>query len=159
MEWTHRKLARGTAQRQSQASKWFGMAFIEWDNRYSVNIKEIDQQHQQLFDMINELAEAIEGNPAEDAFHAIADGLVSYIDVHFSFEESCFDEFGYPDAPKHRKEHARFVQRVLEFMDGFEQGNKNTSTRMMKFLSDWLTTHIKGSDKKYAPLFIEQGMK
>lgn len=135
------------------------MAFIEWDDSFSVNISEIDRQHQTLFRMINDLDAAIQEDSNEDALRRIAGGLINYIDLHFSREETYFDEFGYSDAKKHKKEHATFVQKVLTFMDGFEQGNVKTSTDMMQFLKKWLMTHIKGSDRKYASLFIERGVK
>jgi hemerythrin-like metal-binding protein len=135
------------------------MAFIEWDDSFSIDISEIDKQHQKLFALINELADAIHGDADEHTLRRIANGLVNYIDVHFSNEEDYFDQFGYAETQEHKKEHAYFVQRVLEFMDEFEQGNLDISTDMMKFLSDWLITHIKGSDRKYAPFLIAKGVK
>ena len=134
------------------------MAFIEWDDSFSIDIDEIDQQHQKLFGMINALADAIQGEPDKDILRRIADELISYIDIHFTHEETCFDRFGYTQARQHKKEHAYFVQQVLEFMDGFEQGNLAISTDMLRFLSDWLITHIKGSDRKYAPFFLARGV-
>ncbi len=135
------------------------MAFIEWDDSFSIDISEIDKQHQRLFTMINELADAIHGETGKSTLRRIADGLVNYIDVHFTHEEGYFDQFGYTEAPGHKKEHAQFVQRVLGFMDGFEQENLDTSMDMVRFLSDWLITHIKGSDRKYVPLFTARGVK
>jgi hemerythrin len=35
------------------------MALIDWDASYSVQVDEIDQQHQKLIAMINELNEAM----------------------------------------------------------------------------------------------------
>lgn len=134
------------------------MAFIEWDDSFSIDINEIDQQHQMLFGMINALADAIDGEPDRSALRRVAHELISYIDIHFTHEETYFDEFGYTEAKQHKKEHAFFVQRVLEFMDGFEQGNLAISSDMMQFLSDWLVTHIQGSDKKYAPFFLARGV-
>ncbi len=135
------------------------MAFIEWDDSFSIDIDEIDQQHQRLFGMINELADALHREPDKNVLRRIANELISYIDIHFTHEETYFNEFGYTEARQHKKEHAYFVQRVLEFMDGFEQGDLAISTDMVQFLSDWLVTHIKGSDKKYAPFLLARGVR
>ncbi len=101
----------------------------------------------------------LHGDTTEDALSRISNGLISYINIHFSNEENYFDRFGYTEAPEHKEVHAYFVQKVLGFMDGFEQGNLDASIDMMRFLSDWLTTHIKGNDRKYAPFLIAKGLE
>ena len=36
------------------------MAFITWDDKFSVDIKEVDEQHKGLISIVNELHEAME---------------------------------------------------------------------------------------------------
>ena len=109
--------------------------------------------------MINELNDAMRSGKGKDALAKIVSGLITYAGTHFKTEERYFDQFGYPDASDHKKEHADFVVKVSEFKDGFTKGKIGLSIEVMNFLSDWLQNHIKGVGKKYGPFFNAKGLK
>lgn len=135
------------------------MGFITWNDSFSVKVLAIDQQHQKLVSMINELSDAMKDGKGKDVLSKIINGLILYTSTHFKTEEKYFDEFGYPDAEAHKKEHNEFVQKVLEFKNGFNSGDLNLTVEVMNFLSDWLQNHIKGTDKKYSQFFNEHGLR
>ena len=135
------------------------MALIEWKENFSVGVQEIDTQHKSLINMINELNDAMKNRKGKEALEKIIQNLVSYVEKHFSTEERYFDKFGYPNTMEHKKEHSDFVQKVLEFNEGFEKGKLGLSIDVMRFLSDWLKNHILGSDQKYVRFFAEKGLK
>jgi hemerythrin len=43
------------------------MPLIEWTDLYSVNIEEMNQQHKQLLNIVNEFDEAVEAKKEEEA--------------------------------------------------------------------------------------------
>jgi hemerythrin len=135
------------------------MDLVRWNESLSVKVTEIDRQHQKLVSMINELGEAMRQGKGKDALSKIINGLVSYTVTHFKTEEKYFDQFGYPKRDSHKKEHAEFVKKVSDFKDGFENGSITLTIEIMYYLSDWVQKHIKGSDKLYTNLFIENGLK
>ncbi len=135
------------------------MAVIQWDESFSVKIVEIDKQHQKLFDMVNEIDAAQRQGKGKDIVGKIIDGLINYVSEHFKHEESFFDRYNYPDTKAHKLKHVDFVNKVLEFRSGFEKNKLGLSMDLMKFLCDWLHTHIKGSDLEYAPFLRQQGLK
>jgi hemerythrin len=135
------------------------MTLIQWNDGFSVNVVEIDRQHQQLIGMINDLDDAMRQGKGKAILGKIINGLASYTATHFRTEESYFDKFGYPEADSHKKVHSDFVKKVSEFKDEFEKGNIALSIQVMDFLSNWLQNHIKGIDKKYGPFFNEKGLK
>ena len=57
---------------------------IQWDGSLSVNIAEIDSQHQRLVKMINELNDAMRVGKSRDVLGKIVTGLIAYVRVHFS---------------------------------------------------------------------------
>jgi hemerythrin len=135
------------------------MAFIQWDDSFSVNVREIDQQHQKLVGMLNEFEERLRQNP-QQAFQALLDSLVEYTQYHFATEEKYFKKFSYPDARAHIEEHRKFVEKVLGVRSNFiKRGELILFFEITNFLKDWLTTHIKGSDKAYAKCFNDNGLK
>lgn len=135
------------------------MALIKWDNTLSVNVQEIDKQHQRLIELINQLHELMKSGQGKDAMGPVLEDLVDYTKTHFSFEEKLFQKFNYEHSKEHILEHKKLVEKVLAFEKDFESGKSSISIDLMNFLRDWLTTHIKGTDKKYSECFNKNGMK
>jgi hemerythrin len=135
------------------------MAFVNWDDSFSVSVTEIDRQHQKLVSMINELDGAMRQGKGKDFLGKIINDLIDYTATHFKTEEKYFDQFGYPETDSHKKEHTAFVQKVSDFKDGFEKEQLTLSIGVINFLSDWLQNHIKGTDKNYSQFFNEKGLK
>lgn len=127
------------------------MAFFTWDDKYSVGIKELDYQHQQLISMLNDLYAAMQEQKANDILGSILVKLVNYTKNHFATEEKYFAQYGYPDAANHIKEHVSFTGQVLKFKEDFDAGRTTMSVSVTSFLKNWLISHISGTDKKYTP--------
>jgi len=134
------------------------MAFLEWDNSFSVKVGEIDNQHHELVNTLNNLNEAMKTVKSKDNMGDILDNMVDYAAVHFSLEEKYFDQFNYLKSFAHKKEHAKFVKKMLEFKDGFDNGHMMLSLDIMSFLKEWLVSHIKGIDRDYTKCFNENGL-
>ncbi len=134
------------------------MALMNWDNTLSVSVNEIDGQHQKLVKLINDLHDAMLKRRTKEILDDILVGLMDYTKTHFSTEEKYFDQFSYLGSSGHKQEHKQFVEKVLDFKKGFDEGNMMLSMDVMNFLKDWLVTHIKATDKKYSKLFNENGL-
>ena len=134
------------------------MALINWNENMSVDVEKIDQQHQKLVAMINDLNDAMKQRRGNETIGQIVGGLMGYTATHFKTEETYFDQFGYPEADQHKKEHTEFVQKVSEFKDGFDGGKLGLSIEVIQFLSNWLKNHIMGTDKKYTQFFKANGL-
>lgn len=135
------------------------MELIAWDPIFSVNVELIDKQHQMLVQMINDLYDAMVTDKENDAIGSLIDRLHTYAAMHFAREEHFFDIFGYPESDVHIKEHKDFEKKIAAFEADFKAGKQKLSKDIIKFLSDWLVAHIKGSDKRYGPYLNERGVK
>jgi methyl-accepting chemotaxis protein/hemerythrin len=134
-------------------------AMLTWDDSLSVNIDAIDDQHKVLVDMINGLHEAMRTGKGVKVLAKLVDGLKNYTVDHFATEERLMMQHKYPGYLAHKKEHERFVAKVLEFENAFTHGKASLTMDVMRFLKDWLVGHIKGVDKKYGPFFNERGVR
>ena len=130
------------------------MALLEWTDELSVGIELIDKQHMILVRAINLLAMAIEKNSERELLAAIFETLADYTVTHFSYEEELFDHFGYPDSEQHKKTHEALLEKVVALKTEFDNGEENLGPEVLKFLVDWLTTHIMGTDKQLCPIVI-----
>lgn len=135
------------------------MALIIWDESLSVHVKKIDEQHQKLIQLINDLHEAMRQRKTNEALGKIIDELIAYTTSHFLTEETYFEQFQYIDRLAHKRRHSEFVKKVGEFQKEFTSGKLMLSMEIMTFLKDWLVNHIQGEDKKYVPLFKEKGLQ
>jgi hemerythrin len=129
---------------------------VEWDDRYCIGIKLIDDQHKELINLTNRLYEAcLEGDEAAglhfmEAVHATVD----YVKYHFAAEEKILENVKYPELFLHKKEHEGFVKKLLEDVKSFEGGKKFIPNVFVRYLKDWILTHIAVEDKKYAEYIL-----
>ena len=135
------------------------MAFVQWDQKLSVGIMQIDQQHQKLVGMVNEMYQAMAEGKGNDALDKVLKELVAYTRTHFATEEKLMQANGYPDFAGHKAQHDQLTKQVMELQADFKAGKVALSTKVATFLKDWLVKHIMGSDKKYAPFLQGKGIK
>jgi hemerythrin len=109
--------------------------------------------------MINDLHDAMKNAKSREVSLEIINKMAEYTKFHFSTEEKYMKRFAYPDYEEHKMEHEKFVEKVLAFKKNYEEGKAGVSYDILNFLKDWLVGHIQGTDNKYAPLFIEKGLK
>ncbi len=134
------------------------MALFNWNAQYSVNIKEIDEQHKVLIKLINDLHEAMKAGKGKDILGTILNELVQYTVKHFSYEENLFTSNGYPDSKAHKEVHKKLIDQVTTLKNNFDNGNEVISMDVMNFLKEWLSGHIMGTDKKYSSHLNAQGV-
>lgn len=135
------------------------MSQFIWDTKYSLNITELDRQHQRLFALFNELFDAIQDGHGDDVVGKVLTGLVDYTVYHFETEEKLFRHHGYGDEAAHRAEHAKLAEQAKELVRRQQSGEAKVTLATLKFLFDWLNNHILGSDKKFAPFLVERGVR
>lgn len=135
------------------------MALIEWKENYSVKIKEFDEHHRRLIQLINELHEAMMGGRGKEVLKKIINELVNYTSFHFSAEEKYLRKYQFSSFDKHKKEHDNFVAKVVEFQKNYTAGKVLLTMDINSFLKDWLLNHILKSDKEYSTFLNEHGVK
>jgi hemerythrin len=133
------------------------MPLITWSNEYSLDIKEIDAQHQKLISMINTLHDAMKEGKGKDILLPIINSLVDYTNSHFRREETLFAQHGYVARDSHTKIHQSLTQQVVDLKSKIDKGSGIMAVEVMAFMKNWLTSHIMAEDKKYAPFLKSKG--
>lgn len=126
------------------------MPAIAWTNEYSVGVEALDAQHRRLFDVVNELDEAIEKLRGQRVMTGVLRELVGYTQEHFAFEEQLMAEAGYPGLPAHQAQHRAIIQKIERFEYELNVEGYRISREVRDFLQHWLTTHIAQEDLAYA---------
>lgn len=129
----------------------------QWLAEYTVGVQQIDEQHQQLFALQNELIETIERNLADNEVVGEAlDRLVTYTEKHFQFEEAVLEKYNYPDKDfdQHKQQHRDFLLQVMKWMNEYLDGDETLLPRIVGHISNWLTDHVLKEDKRYYDYFL-----
>lgn len=132
---------------------------FEWTTAFATGVSRYDQQHKVLFNMVNELAEAMQQKRSKEAIGHVLKGLAEYTVNHFADEEKSFDQTSYPEALQHKEHHKKLVAQVVDLIGKFNSGQAVLGQEVINFLQDWLVNHIQGVDKKYGPHFNKNGIK
>ena len=135
------------------------MTVFAWNEKYSLNIKEVDTQHQKLIKLIAELNEAMSQGKGRQALGKILEELVRYTQTHFAAEERLLQAHGYPEYEEHKVKHSKMTQKVLDIQKEYQAGKATITLEVMKFLENWIAQHIMGTDRKYASFLISKGVQ
>ncbi|MBK8190549.1 MAG: bacteriohemerythrin [Vampirovibrionales bacterium] len=133
--------------------------YIVWTNDYAVGIPSIDNQHQYLFRLINQLNEAVQTESSGAVMGNLLEGLINYTVSHFDNEEAMMQQTDYPDARAHIEQHERFKAQVVGFYEQFKAGTAVVDDAVLNMLTQWLKGHVMGSDFQYRDHFKERGMR
>jgi hemerythrin-like metal-binding protein len=128
---------------------------ISWDEKFSVGVDKIDEQHQTFFDLINKLEALTEERNFEERLPLLLNEIVEYAALHFKTEEAYMENAHYPDLETHKKAHQKIkddiyyeckkiVERDVQAMDVIWLYN---------YMRDWIKSHIIEEDLKYKPYF------
>jgi len=131
---------------------------IQWLEEYSLGIKEIDDQHKILFDIIDELYQSILAMQSQDVLPSIIAKLVGYAEYHFATEEKYFKEFHYEGTEEHIAQHQSFIKEVNNFKEKLNDRIDNLDIEIVDFLENWIVGHLGDEDRKYIDCFLEHGL-
>jgi len=134
------------------------MAYIEWNDSYSVGVKEMDDQHKKLVAMVNQLHDAMKAGQASKEAPAILKSLVDYTHYHFEAEEKMLDKATYPGYLNQQKLHKALIAQVMQYQADLGSKSLTIGVKLSEFLKDWLMTHISVEDKKYGKFMNDKGV-
>ena len=131
---------------------------IEWNEDLILGIKEIDQQHEQLISLANQI---IEGFKLDKSKKEIKDSLRNFIDFtayHFGTEEEYFAQSDYKKSKEHIQEHKAFIKKLKAFQTEYASSKKTKGGNISTFILTWIKNHISIEDKLYIEEFKKLGL-
>lgn len=121
-----------------------------------VGIKEIDQDNDRLFQIINRLNLDLEKSPySREQCVKLFRELLTFGIEHFDLEEKMFQgaEYCPVEKERHRIEHRNFIRTVMKLL---AEPELHPMKEVLSFLNEWLNEHILKTDKKFAQAYLSQ---
>jgi hemerythrin-like metal-binding protein len=135
------------------------MVTLKWQDEYTVGVKELDEQHQSLLNVINLVIEEQTENYEEEKFLVAITSLIHYAYTHFATEERYLMQVKFPDLKQHVIEHIDFIMKTLALALIIEEGGDNTRKELLRYLKEWFSSHVLGLDRHYIPFLASKKIK
>ncbi|MGA8111148.1 MAG: bacteriohemerythrin [Acidobacteriaceae bacterium] len=130
-----------------------------WNDSYSVKVAQCDTQHQKLFAIINNLADAMRSGQGQQVVSKTVKELLDYTNTHFQAEEALLQKTSYPQLPAHQEMHRKFMADVAVIEKQTREGKTANSVEVLNLLRNWLINHIQKVDKQYSAHLNAAGIK
>jgi diguanylate cyclase (GGDEF)-like protein/hemerythrin-like metal-binding protein/PAS domain S-box-containing protein len=130
-----------------------GKSWINITDTLKVGFSEIDNQHQQLADLLNQLnANLVNSTPQTTVLQQL-NAIVAYVGFHFDTEDRLMVQSNYPDTEYHRQAHEHLLLEMKHLKNRFSQGGELS---VLQSLKDWFVRHINTADKALGQFLSSQ---
>ena len=124
------------------------MNLVEWRDEFKIGIEEVDFEHQELIELINELyAEA----KKEDSAMAVMDCLeeiFAKISAHFALEEKVMRDLQYDEYEDHKEDHELLLDSIMDIMDEYADDTGLDEEEFADRLNNWFVRHFSTKDAR-----------
>jgi len=125
------------------------MALFKWDNKYSVNNEELDNQHKVLFDILDRMYYSCLDIKNRFELYSIIDEFISYTQYHHPAEEQIMRNKGYVDIDRHISEHKSFTDKLLNIR--YRNDDDRVAIKaLIVHIGNKILNHVMEEDKKYS---------
>ena len=128
------------------------MALLNWNRRrYSVGVAKLDDQHAIFIGNLNRLHTAMIRGKGKQITGPLLEALIAAAREHITAEEELMASTNYPGLIEHRGEHKTLTAKFEELQAQHGRGDTAVSIELLRFMRDWISTHILEEDLNYAP--------
>ena len=124
----------------------------EFTNDYLTGIELIDNEHKELFrivDQANRLVKSYDESSSYDKILDILDKLKEYTKEHFADEEEYMEGIHYEGLEAQKRAHDAFIEKLENIdLSEIDENPQESLQQLLEFLLGWLVNHILHTDKK-----------
>lgn len=124
------------------------VALIEWKDSYSVGVADVDYEHREMIDLINDLHERLSNKSDELDASTFLGKIFQAISSHFALEERFMQDHRYDQFSQHKAAHERLLDEIRDIMDDYEAAPEASSAELSHRLDLWFTEHFKTHDAR-----------
>ncbi|MCK4846122.1 MAG: hemerythrin family protein [Deltaproteobacteria bacterium] len=135
---------------------------IKWTEAQAVGIEKIDNQHELLFNSINDLVDAMNQGKGSEEIEKLFVFMENYTIEHFTDEEEYMEKYNYPEPERstHIAAHEGFKDSFVELKEKMTSSGatRSMAVRVSSMLGSWWIAHINNIDKALGS-YLKQHIK
>lgn len=135
-----------------------------------IGVEAIDDEHRELFRIINETQELLDNQVLSDKYDRIiemVERLEQYAEEHFRHEEEYMESIHHPELNLQKRQHLFFCDKINSITNSFSSDHEQQAVLedLLHYLVTWLYRHIissdlmigklKPSEERTAPVFTD----
>ena len=120
---------------------------IQWEESMSVGDEQLDREHRELVDIVNQIGESITSGTSRE-HGALINQLLNLTRNHFHNEEQELARTGYPEVESHTREHQRLMERIVTLLRN--DNRDGISPQLLVQVREWVIDHFLDHDRSYA---------
>ena len=127
---------------------------ITWNSSLETGHRQIDLQHQELIELINEAEAGQAAGRDPEVLQDVMPRLMAYVLFHFATEDGLMTHSGVntAHATAHQQAHKEFADRVNAMKSSIDAGETGLLAPLVSYLQNWLVEHIMKTDKELGKL-------
>ncbi len=135
------------------------MALFNSSDAASIGIGVFDREHSEIVTTLLALEAAVEaGNDRSDT-GSLLGKLADQAKAHFQSEEAMMTASKYPGLLLHALKHQHLIDQLTAFQARYSRDSSTMDRHSLKFLRDWVNTHIQSDDLNFGLWQNEHGKR
>ncbi|MEZ5359830.1 MAG: hemerythrin domain-containing protein [Candidatus Zixiibacteriota bacterium] len=126
------------------------MILIKWDRTLSVNIPQIDLQHEELISLVNKLYVVFEAAENHALFSKLLRKILNKLEEHFELEKILLYNQGYKRLKAQTWINKKLADNFNALLLAVENGSKAIDRELMDYVSGRVLEHIRLDVTKYS---------
>jgi hemerythrin len=98
------------------------MDLIVWRKEFETGVAEVDHEHRELVDLINQLHAQLGEETSKETVSRFLGEVFARISAHFALEETVMRKHRYDEYQAHKTEHEALLDQIRDIMDDYEAG-------------------------------------
>lgn len=131
-------------------------SFCPWSEKYVTRIPAFDEQHREIFDLLNRLGAAVKEGRG-NLYELFVTVLESYR-KHVKTEEDLLAVYNYIGLDKQKKDHAKFLKELETIEASLRTKEKALTLDTLARVRNDITGHILGADRAYGEFLKSAGL-
>ncbi len=121
---------------------------IKWKKEFELGVPEIDTEHKELVDLINNTYAALQAQQGSSSIMEFLGEIFARISAHFALEESVMRKYKYDGYREHKAEHEQLLDDIRDIMDDYEDGIMPSEDELSRRLTNWFAEHFRTQDAR-----------